>query len=213
MSVPSYYNWLHAKRNAPASAADASPFEETAHPRTAKGGKGGGQFTKKPETLAKEDERDMLSPTEGQAAMSDDDWDAVSDAVAGATRASSYAPEKHGGAELVDASEDGDCEIEFPYENADWRRQEFPSNDSPGAPAGYEGLDDEVESDFKAMQKSLAEKGYNLEKDDDAVSSAVGDAVSGMLNGLKMADKDPDAPYINPRSPTVTLKCRVRKAA
>lgn len=113
----------------------------------------------------------------------------------------------------MDFSDDGECQIDFPYENADWRREEWPSNDSPGAPAGYEGLDDEVEADFKGLQQSLAEKGYVLEKADDAVSSAVGETVGDMLKSLKMADKDPDAPYINPRSPTVSLKCRVRKAA
>lgn len=36
-------------------------FSEADHPRKSKGGKGGGQFAKKPETLAREDERDMLS--------------------------------------------------------------------------------------------------------------------------------------------------------
>ena len=213
MTVPSYYDWLHAKHNAPASAADASPFEEAAHPRTAKGGSGGGQFAKKPETLAKEDERDVLSPTEGRNALSDGDWEEVGDAVAETGRASSYAPDKHGSPELMDYSDDGECQIDIPYENADWRREEFPSISGPGAPAGYEGLDDEVESDFKAMQKSLAEKGFVLEKDDDAVSSAVGNTVRGMLKDMKMADRDPDAPFINPRSPTVSLKCRVRKAA
>lgn len=36
-------------------------FSEADHPRKSKGGKGGGQFAKKPETLAREDERDVLS--------------------------------------------------------------------------------------------------------------------------------------------------------
>lgn len=42
-------------------------FREDAHPRTAKGGKGGGQFAKKPETLAKEDQRDVLDPDDGSS--------------------------------------------------------------------------------------------------------------------------------------------------
>ena len=48
------------------SIAEDSDFEESEHPRTAKGGKGGGQFTKKPETLAKEDERDNLSKNDAE---------------------------------------------------------------------------------------------------------------------------------------------------
>ena len=43
-------------------------WKEEAHPREAKGGKGGGQFAKKPETLAKEDERDELNPAEAAQA-------------------------------------------------------------------------------------------------------------------------------------------------
>lgn len=41
-------------------------FKEGDHPRTAKGGKGGGQFTKKPETLEKEDSSDALYPDESK---------------------------------------------------------------------------------------------------------------------------------------------------
>ena len=45
-------------------------WKEEAHPRTAKGGKGGGQFAKKPETLEREDERDELNPAEaGQSSQ------------------------------------------------------------------------------------------------------------------------------------------------
>ena len=41
-------------------------FKEIDHPRESKGGKGGGQFAKKPETLEKEDSRDSLSPDESK---------------------------------------------------------------------------------------------------------------------------------------------------
>lgn len=55
---------------AAAVAQDAFEWKEELHPRTAKGGKGGGQFAKKPETERKEDERDLLSPGEGSDDLS-----------------------------------------------------------------------------------------------------------------------------------------------
>lgn len=64
MPAPNYYSWLNARRYG-AAAMDASPdWDESKVKRTAKGGKGGGQFAKKPETLAKEDRRDILDPVD-----------------------------------------------------------------------------------------------------------------------------------------------------
>ena len=64
MPAPNYYSWLQSRRYG-AAAMDASPdWDESKVKRTAKGGKGGGQFAKKPETLAKEDQRDILDPVE-----------------------------------------------------------------------------------------------------------------------------------------------------
>lgn len=39
-------------------------FKEEDHPRAQKGGEGGGRFTKKPETMKQEDDRDLLSKSE-----------------------------------------------------------------------------------------------------------------------------------------------------
>lgn len=64
MQAPNYYSWLNARRHASA-AMDASPdWDENKVKREAKGGTGGGRFAKKPETLAKEDQRDILDPVE-----------------------------------------------------------------------------------------------------------------------------------------------------
>lgn len=41
-------------------------FKEEDHPRTQKGGSGGGRFAKKPETMKREDDRDMLSKGEAK---------------------------------------------------------------------------------------------------------------------------------------------------
>lgn len=65
MQAPNYYSWLNARRHG-AAAMDASPdWDETKVKREAKGGTGGGRFAKKPETLAKEDQRDILDPGGG----------------------------------------------------------------------------------------------------------------------------------------------------
>lgn len=65
MSAPNYYLWLNARRYG-AAAMDASPdWDENKVNREAKGGTGGGRFAKKPETLAKEDQRDILDPGGG----------------------------------------------------------------------------------------------------------------------------------------------------
>ena len=58
MSAPNFYNWLHDRRTGTAMDSD---FDESKVRRAPKG-KGGGQFAKKPETLAKEDQRDVLDP-------------------------------------------------------------------------------------------------------------------------------------------------------
>lgn len=62
--MQNYYNWLQESRSS-ATALDAD-FKEEDHPRESKGGKGGGQFAKKPETLEKEDSMDTLSPEESK---------------------------------------------------------------------------------------------------------------------------------------------------
>lgn len=65
MSAPNFYNWLHARRYGTAAMDESPDWDESKIRRTAKGGKGGGQFAKKPETLAKEDGRDVLNPSDG----------------------------------------------------------------------------------------------------------------------------------------------------
>lgn len=65
MQAPNYYSWLNARRHGTA-AMDSSPdWDENKVNREAKGGTGGGRFAKKPETLAKEDQRDILDPGGG----------------------------------------------------------------------------------------------------------------------------------------------------
>lgn len=65
-----FYSWLDRQNSEEKVAMDASVFKEEQHPRESKGHSGGGRFTKKPETLAKEDSIDDLdefeecSPTE-----------------------------------------------------------------------------------------------------------------------------------------------------
>ena len=56
-----FYSWLDRQHAAEKAAMDGE-FKEELHPRESKGSEGGGRFTKKPETLAKEDSRDEVSP-------------------------------------------------------------------------------------------------------------------------------------------------------
>lgn len=56
-----FYSWLDRTYAADKAAMDAD-FREKDHPREGKGGVGGGRFTKKEETLQKEDDRDNVSP-------------------------------------------------------------------------------------------------------------------------------------------------------
>ena len=212
MSIPNYFLWLANQRTN--AAMDAAPFQESNVIRTGKGQKGGGQFAKKPETLAKEDSRDNLDPNEGASrpAMTDDDWDAADDAIKEAKRVSPYVP-KYGKPEIDLVEDDGECNIILPYENMGWQPEEKPSYDSPGVAAGWDDLEDEVERDFKAMQEALKEKGFVLEKEDKAVSSAVGETVRDMESDLRMARGDPEAPNIDTSKPSVTLRCKIRKAA
>ncbi len=65
MPAPNYYSWLNARRYGSAAMDESPDWDESKIRRTAKGGKGGGQFAKKPETLAKEDQRDILDPGGG----------------------------------------------------------------------------------------------------------------------------------------------------
>lgn len=53
-----FYSWLDRKHADEKAAMDAATFKEEEHPREAKGGEGGGRFTKKPETYEKEDSAD-----------------------------------------------------------------------------------------------------------------------------------------------------------
>lgn len=55
-----YFSWLDRQFKAEKEAMDS--FNEEDHPRESKGGEKGGQFTKKPETLEKEDDRDKVDP-------------------------------------------------------------------------------------------------------------------------------------------------------
>lgn len=59
-------------------------WREDAHPRESKGGEHGGQFAKKPETLAKEDSRDNLSKNEGADSLAASTARLVESAVKGA---------------------------------------------------------------------------------------------------------------------------------
>ena len=213
MSMPNYFSWLTERRTN--ATMDAAPFQESNVVRTGKGQKGGGQFAKKPETLAKEDSRDNLDPNEGESrpAMTDDDWDAADDVLRGAKRGSSYAPKKYGQPEIDPSGDDGECDIILPYEDMGWQPEERPSSDSPGVAAGYEDLEDEVEKDFKSMQDALKEKGFVLEKEEKAVSSAVGETVRDTEAALRMAREDQDAPNIDTSKPSVTLRCKIRRAA
>lgn len=58
-----FYSWLDRQHAAEKAAMDGE-FKEELHPRESKGKEGGGRFTKKPETLEKED---SLNPTEAPA--------------------------------------------------------------------------------------------------------------------------------------------------
>lgn len=58
-----FYSWLDRQHAAEKAAMDGE-FKEELHPREIKGKEGGGRFTKKPETLEKED---SLKPTEAPA--------------------------------------------------------------------------------------------------------------------------------------------------
>lgn len=57
-----FYSWLE-RQNATERVAMDGNFDETKIRREGKGSEKGGRFAKKPETLAKEDERDVLSPS------------------------------------------------------------------------------------------------------------------------------------------------------
>lgn len=56
-----FYSWLAREHAAEKVAMDSTPFKEEEHPRAKKGDEEGGKFIKKPETLAKEDDRDNVS--------------------------------------------------------------------------------------------------------------------------------------------------------
>lgn len=57
-----FYSWLDRQNAEEKVAMDAAEFKEEEHPREGEGSGKGGQFAKKPETLAKEDDRDNLDP-------------------------------------------------------------------------------------------------------------------------------------------------------
>ena len=59
-----FYSWLDRQNAAEKAVVDALEFNEEQHPREGKGSGKGGQFTKKPETLAKEDDVDSIDPNQ-----------------------------------------------------------------------------------------------------------------------------------------------------
>ena len=60
--VDNFWSWFNRQPSEERVVLDAAVFKEEDHPRENKGSEGGGRFTKKPETLAKEDAIDILDP-------------------------------------------------------------------------------------------------------------------------------------------------------
>lgn len=58
-----FYSWLERQNKVENIIMDAADFRDEDHPREGKGSSKGGQFAKKPETLAKEDDNDNIDPT------------------------------------------------------------------------------------------------------------------------------------------------------
>lgn len=60
-NMDNYFSWLERQNKSEGVVEDSAEFKEEEHPRESKGSGKGGQFAKKPETLAKEDNIDNLS--------------------------------------------------------------------------------------------------------------------------------------------------------
>lgn len=61
-NMDNYFSWLERQNKSERVVEDSAEFKEEEHPRESKGSGKGGQFAKKPETMAKEDEIDNLTP-------------------------------------------------------------------------------------------------------------------------------------------------------